>query len=258
MNSYEEITSYLEKGKNPNDRPAPNNGNSNNTRIIRTFDDDCVGIRLHDTVIVKYFKNGNIQLNTDGWRTVTTRNRINYYTPDHISITQTKFIWFLFVSGKEYLYTDDLIISGNQVTLHNENYKPYDIKELKQIEKKKAKADKFCKKFIDKFFNQEIPKPSGGDCWLCLMIDQNDVNYVDYPDHIMGHVNSNYYVPSLLHNAIKESKGLFAPIDFHNIAYFWKQDGWKEQKPFAEDMTRERLTNALKRYVRKRIGLGIT
>jgi hypothetical protein len=74
----------------------------------------------------------------------------------------------------------------------------------------------------------------------------------------MGHINSNYFVPSMLHNAIKESKAMLAPIDFHNIAYYWKQSGWKDQKPFAEDMTRERLTTALKRYVRKRIGLGIT
>lgn len=42
---------------------------------------DAIDVRYHSTVIVRYHRSGGTQLFTGGWRTVTTRQRINELVP---------------------------------------------------------------------------------------------------------------------------------------------------------------------------------
>jgi len=58
-------------------------------------------IRLHQTDIIT-FKNGVVILNSGGWRTPTTRNRINKYSGIHVN--QLKGQWFI----GEYLFYDGM------------------------------------------------------------------------------------------------------------------------------------------------------
>jgi hypothetical protein len=47
---------------------------------LRADGEDFV-IRQHQTDIIWYYKNGDITLNTDGWFTRTTRDRLEEFTP---------------------------------------------------------------------------------------------------------------------------------------------------------------------------------
>jgi hypothetical protein len=55
----------------------------------------CFAIRLHNTDIIKFFPDGTIELNSSGWRTATTKNRMNKYLPAEIDVFQKDFNWFV-------------------------------------------------------------------------------------------------------------------------------------------------------------------
>jgi len=55
--------------------------------------DDSVSIRLHGTAVVRFYPNGLVKLNSGGWRTSTTKDRINKYSP--VKVYQKKYEWYL-------------------------------------------------------------------------------------------------------------------------------------------------------------------
>lgn len=77
---------------------------ANNTYAIRR--DENISIRLHATDIITYFPGGGFQLNSGGYQTATTKERINRFSP--IRITQKDFTWYL--PGGE-LFRDGLTIT---------------------------------------------------------------------------------------------------------------------------------------------------
>ena len=64
----------------------------NNTLEV-TYADNHKAIRLHDTDIISYIDD-DIILDSGGWQTVTTKNRINQYLPDY-QVYQKNFDWFV-------------------------------------------------------------------------------------------------------------------------------------------------------------------
>jgi hypothetical protein len=55
--------------------------------------DGSVSIELHGTKVVVFYPNGLVKLNSGGYRTSTTKKRINQYSP--VSVYQKNFEWFL-------------------------------------------------------------------------------------------------------------------------------------------------------------------
>ena len=66
-------------------------------------------IRLHDTNIIAFRPDGSIKLNSGGWRTVTTKDRINQHCKS-IRIWSYKGVWILGVDGRKYVFADGMII----------------------------------------------------------------------------------------------------------------------------------------------------
>ena len=61
--------------------------------IGETTDGKTFGIRYHGTYFVLINDNGTFTLNSGGWRTMTTKARINEYSP--VYIFQRKGDWFI-------------------------------------------------------------------------------------------------------------------------------------------------------------------
>ncbi len=61
--------------------------------IGETADGNTYGIRYHGTYVVLIHEDGTYTLNSGGWKTVTTKKRINEYAPVYIS--QKNYEWFL-------------------------------------------------------------------------------------------------------------------------------------------------------------------
>ena len=103
MQSYQQATDKL--GSRESRKLA------NNTYLVR-IDDNTIGVRLHSTYVVTYHTDGRIVLNSGGWQTVTTKQRMNEYSP--LRVTQTKGVWY--ANGQPYAdgitFHDDGSITG--------------------------------------------------------------------------------------------------------------------------------------------------
>lgn len=77
----------------------------NNTYLEKT--DDGYGIRLHQTYVVEILPDDQYRLDSGGWETVTTKDRINDYSP--ASISQKKGNWYLNDGTK---YRDGIVVDS--------------------------------------------------------------------------------------------------------------------------------------------------
>jgi hypothetical protein len=115
--TYREARRLLETAKDRRDgKPI-----ANNTRI---FDrGDHLAIRLHDTDIIELFSNGTYRLNSRGWRTYITKERINRFAP--VRLWQDHFEWYLTVppSSEILEFEDGMTIQpdGSIITEENSN-----------------------------------------------------------------------------------------------------------------------------------------
>jgi hypothetical protein len=80
-------------------------GNNTYAEILH---DGSVGIMLHSTYVVKIHPDNTHTLNSGGWQTLTTKDRINQYSP--IRVYQRKFEWFVTINNKEYPFMDGMVV----------------------------------------------------------------------------------------------------------------------------------------------------
>lgn len=81
-----------------------------NNTYANIMPDGSVGITLHNTVVVRIYQDGSYQLSNGGWKTVTTKDRINKYSPH--KITQRNYEWNVTIRCEEGLYTSVPFYSG--------------------------------------------------------------------------------------------------------------------------------------------------
>lgn len=283
--SYIDLNNYLKKGKhrkNTIDRPI-----ANNTRVIRRSP-TSIAIRLHATDVITFFDNGSIQLNSDGWKTVTTKDRMTRFLPSGISIYSERFIWYVQFNQKKYLYEDGMYLAyDGYVTDANGNLIKQHSKEIEKTKRIQLRhIDEYIRNYL-KALQQGKVKPDSGDCWICQafngqpiadkMFDAKVVNdqvvttpFKDNPhcNCIQSHIDDKYYVGTLLLNAIKSefydpdpespfgnpnmTYGL-APCDKHNLSLWMNPEYQKDHKFMAMDLTIRRMQKALKQFITKQL-----
>ena len=82
-------------------------GNNTYAEILH---DNSVGIMLHSTYVVKIHEDNTYTLQTGGWQTVTTKDRINQYSP--VRVYQRKYEWFVKINNKEYPFMEGMVVKG--------------------------------------------------------------------------------------------------------------------------------------------------
>ena len=83
-----------------------------NNTWLESLPNGDFGIKLHKTFVVIIHCDNTWTLNSGGWRTVTTKQRINEYAPGYVS--QKNFEWFM-QDGSEFF--DGITVNefGNEV-----------------------------------------------------------------------------------------------------------------------------------------------
>ena len=188
---------------------------ANNTRLIQceTVDHDgqqmdVLAVRLHKTNVVTYYPDGRIKFDTGGWRTVTTKDRINRFSP--INVWQQQHIWYVDAweidiehDGGIHGFKDGMYLDGEGFLV--------DADPDPSIQKKYAKlAKSYAKQFVRELAAGNVGTPTGGDCWFCATrtketgrtLHEEYVKHNDF-DSILSHIEEPYYVPSLLVRAIE-------------------------------------------------------
>lgn len=206
-------------------------GRLGQTRLVRTS--NGFGVKLHATIVVEIHSDGTYTLNSGGWLTPTTKERINLYAP--VIIHQSKNVWYL---GSEIPFFDGIRVNSRGKVL---SAIP---KKATQHQKNEAVAENYSKKYAAEVLSGNFKRPSGGDCWYCAMKTEDGKNFGDASsnDHIRQHVKENYFVPALLWNALKETG--------YQPEYVWRSV--VEDKP-----NKNRIKKLVKRYVLRRLNTEV-
>jgi hypothetical protein len=143
-------------------------------------------VRYHETDVVREnLKTGEITLNSDGWKTPTTKKRINDFQ-NIIGIFQEKGIWYC-VKNKRYnnLHKNMPFYDGIKFTKRGRCLK------IKKNEiNKTAEILKMIDAYCDKLKKEGYPEPSTGDCFICTIVSHE--NILKNTEHIKSHLKEKY------------------------------------------------------------------
>jgi hypothetical protein len=102
---------------------------ANHTYLIR--DGEQIHVRLHSTNVITFNPDDSITLNSGGWHTATTKDRINQYIPAGYRITQAGGVWFLTHTTNaehnpetKYKYEDGITITANGNVIGSGEHNP--------------------------------------------------------------------------------------------------------------------------------------
>lgn len=244
MFTYKELNTML-TGRNQQSKKA-----DNNTYWQRRGDD--IALMLHSTDVLTFKANGDIVLNSGGWHTPTTKDRINYGLSSIAVISQTNGIWYLGIryeykeDGDTYRFADNMVLHRNG--------------KVSGAAKDDTKKDKATKAKIKKFAalcasQLPIDKPSGADCWYCGMQTDSGESLGDAMkdiDHIESHIKEGYVVPSLVYRALTDNK-----VGNLIMAYAFKDTGINDYTGHTFELTQDYVKRAVYRYISKRYGFAV-
>jgi hypothetical protein len=151
-------------------------------------------IRFHHTDILIFHPN-IISINSGGWKTRSTKNRINAYLPVGYNLQSERNFWILFTPDNRIPYRDHMIIN-----LNSKNKTNYPIA-LKQYRKEQKSITDFINRYAKKLLSGTMQKPDAGDCWICQFAIQNPEK--KDAGHLHSHIKEKYLVPSLIWLACK-------------------------------------------------------
>lgn len=187
--SFELADKVVQTGRSGDSRKLQNN------TWLHRIDEHTIGVRLHNTDVVLIHDDGSYTLDTGGWYTVTTKDRINSYLPRPLRVYSKRGRWSLWnweTHEEVHRFFDGIRVSvdGTVLNPRRAEMEAQDARE-KDIEKR---MNKYIRKFLHAL-RDGIPMPSGGDCWGCTSGGALG------DSHLLDHFDEDYFVPSLLINA---------------------------------------------------------
>lgn len=101
--THSEAVSMVRGKRNASRRKV---GNNTYAEILH---DNSVGIMLHSTYVVKIHPDNTYTLQTGGWQTLTTKDRINQYSP--VRVYQRNYEWFVKINDKEFPFMEGMVVA---------------------------------------------------------------------------------------------------------------------------------------------------
>jgi hypothetical protein len=167
-------------------------------------------IRLHDTNIVTFPAPHDLYhfiLNSGGWRTPTTADRMNSVLPSGVRVFQQGGFWYVRIGGwqedgKTVPFFDGIEIKAGVVV------NPQAWGESDEPEKNRLRIliRKYTKKVAEIWNGYGGPlKPDNGDCLICRVYGSKIYKGSRHPemDCIKSHLEEQYVHGSLVYNAFK-------------------------------------------------------
>lgn len=238
----------------------------NNTQLHRdsTEPGEPVSLRLHITDIITWYPDGRIVLNSGRWRTMTTKARINAWLPGRWSLYADKGEWFL--STGDWHSDDARYEFADGMTLHPDGSVTgaIPVTEVKARAALRKRIAAYADAYAEKLVAGEVPPPSGGDCWLCLVTPSENGPGTG---HLQDHLDEQYYVPSLLTRAMEataDTSELPALVrgTIHTLWYLHgeavdpaiKCSGLSD---WTKKLTRDSVAALIRKYLQRAFGLAV-
>jgi len=205
----------------------------NNTYAERRGDN--IAIRLHSTDVLTYAPDGTVTVTSGGWKTHTTKDRLNTYLPNGHRISQAKGVWH-WHTGQPFTDGDTIAPDGT-------------VNAQRQDDKSETKLRKRIRKYAKLYADTiPLPEPSGGDCWYCCLVTAEDKGLGDVTNntsHLESHMEEGYVVPSLAYHAMKEA----------GAGPAWFPAVFNRDAGFLVDSAKRQLPRWIARYMCRRFGL---
>lgn len=241
IKNYQQAIEYL-KGKR--ERPF-----AHNTRL--ELCEDHIEAKYHGNTVASFYPDGSNAYSSCGWKTSTTKERINWFLPSGFSLYQERSIWRVVKHGTNYDY---IFADGLTIDVNGNVYNDAPGGEDKRIKQTIKAIKKFVDGYIKALLNGEVEKPSGGDCWYCFMVTDDGQSLGDATgdtDHILSHFEEEYYVPSLMVNAEKHNHR-FCMLSKDGIARLWEGMEISERQ---RDVIARDVRSSLTSYLKHTLGL---
>jgi len=224
-----------------------------------------VGVKYHDTIVIAFYRDLSIVLDSDGWRTVTTKKRINVFLPSPLSLWQDRSEWYVSLKRHDWNARGD---SDNVVAFKDgmrllpvvddgswAAVGALTLVEITAREELKNKIEKYIKGFVNALYAGKVPLPPAGDCWYCAMrVDGTEETLGEKTgdvDHLLLHFEEKYYVPALLLRAVATGP--------HSQADLWDIDAAMKGgvSPFGTpEYQKTHIRRLLRRYIRSQFDLS--
>lgn len=219
----------------------------NNTYLERRSD-TTIAVKLHATDVVTYHLDGPTVLNSGGWKTVTTKDRINKYSP--VRLFTERGVWYL--GGPEngwkktHVYQD-----GVRVDVDGQIFGAGE--PVKNVTKEKRAISTYARKYVEALKAGKVEAPGPGDCFYCALKEVKTGRPVGecFQDHghVQSHIEEGYFVPSLAFNALETFGGSMAARQT-----LWDYThGNREANGFAE-IGLQQIQKMIRRYVSRQLG----
>jgi len=239
--SFERFDSQLQ-GRCKNSRKI-----GNNTYLERRG--DKIAVRLHNTDIITIERGDTITVSSGGWQTVTTKARLNEFLPIGFGIGQDKGLWYWYKHGgtgdREYFHDGDKLVIKDRKYVIESSVKGFNPKAVEKLRKEIREYAKGFAKAIP------VDRPSGGDCWFCALITGDKKPWgeaIGDKDHLLQHIKTRYYVPSLLAHALEE----FGASQVAKASAFKYGD---PPNDWMLGVARRQIEACVKRYLYRHLGL---
>ena len=191
-------------------------------------------VRLHETDVVTLHPDGRVILDSGGYHTPTTKDRIDRFSP--VRLYQENSIWYI-ASGKEWF---EKAVFYDGIVIGPDGAPKYPVKGDREV-KRVLETKRLVKRYCDKIRALDtLPAPNGGDCWYCLLHDESGESMGElFRDtaHLATHLKDGYVFGSLILNALKVA-GYTSPETI------WQMD------------LRDRIVRAVRGYFYKNLGIA--
>lgn len=179
---------------------------ANNTYARR--DGDAVAVRLHATDVVTLHDDGRVILDTGGWRTMTTRDRMDRYAPG-VRVYQERGVMRVRVGGGDYHYVDGFtynaatgeVLTGDAILAAEELA-------VRMHESARRTVRRWLRSMTPEDARTLGDKLAGsdflGDCLYCQSTtDGRSLGDATGSVHLTLHLAERYYVPYLFVRALR-------------------------------------------------------
>lgn len=168
---------------------------ANNTFLETDAAPESYGIKLHATTVVRHHQDGTVELDSGGWRTVTTKDRMNRFSP--LNVWSDRGVWFVSPDG-QWSATPATFADG--ITWHPERGFS-GAGDAADTSATRKRIRKYAADYTAALMAGDVPRPGPGDCLICALRDK-DGKPMPGTDHLESHMEESYFVPSLLASAI--------------------------------------------------------
>lgn len=169
-----------------------------NTVVSRQGED--IGVTLHSTTVITYHPNDTITLNSGGWRTVTTKDRINQLLPMPLGVYSESGVWTLSRRGNN-PGTVSEFYDGMKFTVHGEMVSKVKVNTAAELRKVKRQISGYVKLYdnetVLRLVNEAVEHGTSGDCLFCQMDNQGDSG------HLWNHLEEGYVMATTMRNALR-------------------------------------------------------